>query len=382
MQPDKQMKRPFRIAKGMITVAFSLILLLGATACIYMQQAKFGEAPSGDRLDRIQQSPNFKNGKFQNSTETPTYAEGYSLWGELRKQIFKKYPRRYPADTIPSVKTDLLHIARDTDILVWFGHSSCFIQVDGKRILVDPVFSKNASPIPGTSKPFKGTAIYAVSDLPDIDYLLISHDHYDHLDYETIVALNNKTEKVICGLGVGAHFEHWGYHADKIIEKDWHEKEIVDSGFIIYTEPARHKSGRGFKQNNTLWLSFVLQTPKTKIYISGDSGYGAHFAAIGKQYGPIDLAIIENGQYDSAWHYIHCLPGEVLKAAQDLKAKRLLPVHSSKFVLARHPWDEPLIEITALSKAANLPLVTPLIGEVVYLNNTNQEFKQWWKGQH
>jgi L-ascorbate metabolism protein UlaG (beta-lactamase superfamily) len=356
-------------------IILSLLLILVASVCIYMQKAEFGKAPSGERLSRIQQSSNFKKGKFQNTVNTPTFPEGYTFWGELWKQVFKKYPRRKPIDVIPAVKSSL----KDDNILVWFGHSSCFIKVDGKTILIDPVFSDNASPLPGTVKSFKGTDIYTVADLPDIDYLLISHDHYDHLDYKTALALKNKTKKVICGLGVGAHFERWDYPADKIIEKDWHEKVTTDSGFIIFTEPARHKSGRGFKQDNTLWMSYLIQTSTMKIYYSGDGGYDTHFAEIGNKYGPIDVAILENGQYDSAWHYVHLLPEEVLKAAQDLKAKRLLPVHHSKFALARHPWDEPLIKITALNKAFNIPLLTPMIGEQVHLHDTSQIFRQWWK---
>lgn len=361
-----------------MNITVPVILVLAVSAIFYMQQPKFGKSPSGDRLARIERSPNYRDGKFQNPEATPTFAPGYSLTGQLYKQLFKKYPRRRPTDLIPSVKTDLHQIAPDSNVVVWFGHSSCFIQLDGKKILVDPVFSGNASPVPGTVKPFKGSDIYTVADLPDIDYLLISHDHYDHLDYETVLALKNKTKKVICGLGVGADFEYWGYAPEQIMEKDWHEKVSVDSGFTIYAEPARHKSGRGLAQNKTLWLSFVIQSTKTTIYISGDSGYGKHFAAIGNKYGPVDLAILEDGQYDKAWHYVHMLPDEVLKAAHDLKAKRLFPFHSSKFTLAKHPWDEPLAAITALNKQFNIPLVTPMIGQVVDLDNPKQEFKQWW----
>jgi L-ascorbate metabolism protein UlaG (beta-lactamase superfamily) len=373
-------KRFFKRAKRMMAILLSLFLLLIVSAGLYTCHPQFGKAPSGERLVRIQQSLHFKDGTFQNATETPTYAEGYGFWGELRKQIFKKYPRRSPVDTIPSVKTDLLHLPADTNLLVWFGHSSYFMQVHGKRILVDPVFSGTISPIPGTSKAFMGTDRYTVADLPEIDYLLISHDHYDHLDYETIVALKDKTKKVICGLGVGAHFEHWGYPPNKIIEKDWGEQVAIENGMVIYIEAARHKSGRGLKQNNTLWVSYLVQTPNLKIYVGGDSGYDFHFAAIGNKYGPIDLAILENGQYDSAWHYVHCLPNEVLKAAQDLKARRLFPVHSSKFVIARHPWDEPLIRLSELNKSIHIPLVTPMIGESVNLTDNTRVFYEWWKG--
>ena len=317
-----------------------------------------------------------------NLNHTPEIAEGYTYAGVIWDYLFKKSERKRPADIIPSVKTDLLHLPIDKDILVWFGHSSYFMQVDGKRILVDPVFSGNASPIPGSIKSFKGTDRYIVDDLSDIDYLIISHDHYDHVDYETIIKLKPKLKKVICGLGVGAHFEHWGYNVSNIIEKDWNETIDLGNGFILYTTPARHFSGRGFSRNNTLWMSYLLQTPTMKIYIGGDSGYDTHFADIGNKFGPVDLAIIDNGQYNAAWRYIHTLPNEVLQVAKDLKAKRLFPVHSSKFVLANHPWDEPLIKICELNDRFEqpMPLVTPVIGEFVFLKDSNQTFKQWWIG--
>src|SRR5690606_12095178 len=149
----------------------------------------------------------------------------------------------------------------------------------------------------------------------------------------------------------------------------------------IHTAPARHFSGRGLTRNNTLWLSFIMQTPDLKIYMGGDSGYGTHFAEIGEKFGEFDLVILDNGQYNVAWQAIHMLPEEVLKAAQELNAKRLFPVHSSKFALAQHPWYEPLIRITELNRASNIPipLVTPMIGEPINLKDEKQAFKQWWK---
>jgi L-ascorbate metabolism protein UlaG (beta-lactamase superfamily) len=360
------------IAKRITIIAGSLVLI----AFLYMQLPKFGSIPADERLEK---SPNYKDGKFRNTLATPVIAEGHSIGEVLWKQVFNKYPRRFPAHALPAVKTDLLHLTPDANILVWFGHSSCFMQLNGKTFLIDPVFSNNVSPIPATVTPYPGTDIYTAADLPVIDYLLISHDHYDHLDYETVVALKDQTKKVICGLGVGADFERWGYSLDKIIEKDWHEKVTLDSGIIIYTEPSRHQSGRTFKQDKTLWMSYLIQTPDLKIYFSGDGGYDERFAAIGREFGPIDLAVLECGQYDSAWHYVHLLPEEVLKAATDLKAKRLLPDHNSKFTLARHPWDEPLSKLTLLNSRYHISLVTPMIGEVVNLNDSTQQFKQWWK---
>lgn len=367
--------RIFKLTAGITQTTVTLLILL---TLFYMRQSKFGKTPSGKRLEVMKKSPNFENGRFKNLNHTPQLTEGHTILGVTYEFLFKKTPRRIPVDTIPSVRTDLLNLPVQEDVLIWFGHSSYFIQLDGRRILVDPVFSGNASPVPGTNKSFKGTDRYAAADLPDIDYLIISHDHYDHVDYETLIKLKPKTGTVICGLGVGAHFEDWGYSTNTIIERDWNEKIELDSGFVVYTTPARHFSGRGFSKNNTLWMSYVLQSPTLKIYIGGDSGYDTHYADIGNKFGPIDLAILDNGQYDVKWRYIHTLPEEVLQASHDLKAKRLFPVHSSKFAMANHPWDEPLIKITELNKSFNIPLVTPVIGEIVYLKDDNQRFKKWW----
>ncbi|RZK39552.1 MAG: MBL fold metallo-hydrolase [Pedobacter sp.] len=363
----------------MITIT-SILALLAAITLIYIQQAKFGKAPSGARLERMLKSPNYKDGKFHNRNHTPEITEGFTYFQVLREFLFKKNPNRSPKAKIPATKTDLLNLRPDQNVLVWFGHSSYFMQLDGKRILVDPVLSGNASPIPGTNKAFEGTDLYSVDDLPPIDYLFISHDHYDHVDYETVNKLKDKVKRVICGLGVGAHFEHWGYKPTQIIENDWNEEVDLGDGFVVNTTTARHFSGRGFVRNNTLWLSFVLQSPTMKIFIGGDSGYDTHYAEIGKKYGPFDLAILENGQYDIKWKYIHHLPEEVITAANELQAKRLLPVHSSKFIMANHSWNDPLVRLSKANKisAKPIPLVTPIIGEMVDLKNSHQTFKEWW----
>jgi len=357
----------------------SFLLLLALGIFLSLRQPLFGKAPSGARLERMKQSPNYKDGKFQNRHFTPDLSEGYSMPGVIWNFLFKKDARNKPGFPLPAIKTDLLSLPSDSDVLVWFGHSSYFMQIEGKRFLVDPVFSGNAAPAPGSNKSFPGTDLYSAADMPDIDYLLITHDHYDHLDYPSMVELKSKVNKVVCGLGVGSHFEYWGYDTANIIEKDWNESLELDKGFTLHTASARHFSGRMFSRNNTLWLSFILQTPKLQIYIGGDSGYDTHFAEIGERFGEFDLAILENGQYNVAWQAIHMLPDEVLLAAKDLKAKRLLPVHSSKFALALHAWDEPLNKITELNQG-QIPLLTPMIGEPVYLNDSTQQFAAWWKG--
>ena len=362
----------------MLVTLFILLAVIIVGSVLYMKQPKFGKAPSGSRLEFIKQSANYRDGKFVNLSHTPQLTEGYPLTKVLYTQLFKRVPGRKPSHRIPSVKRNLKNVSLQQNILVWFGHSSYYIQTDGKRILVDPVFSGNASPLPGTNKAFEGTDVYSVDDFPDIDYLFITHDHYDHLDYSTVVALKKKVHKVVCSLGVGSHLEYWGYHKHSIIEKDWYESVALDHGFIVYVESARHFAGRGFSRNNTLWCSYLLQTPSMKIYLGGDSGYDSHYADIGKKHGPVDLAILENGQYNLAWKYIHQLPQEALKAAHDLKAKRLFPVHNSKFAMANHPWDEPLSKITETAKQGMVPLLIPMIGEIVDLNHPENSSTHWW----
>ncbi|MFD1550854.1 MBL fold metallo-hydrolase [Putridiphycobacter roseus] len=362
-----------------LIIAILLVLLVVVTF-FYVHQSQFGNNPTGARLERIKQSPNFKDGTFQNLNETPQLAEGYSVMSILYDFLFVNYPHTRPIDLIPAIHQDLKAIPLDKNVLVWFGHSSYYLQLEGKRILIDPVFSGNASPIPGSVKAFAGTDVYAVADFPKIDVLFISHDHYDHVDHKTLLKLKEKVGKVICGLGVGAHFEEWGYAPEKIIEKDWYESVDLGKDFKVFVTPSRHFSGRGFSRNNTLWVSFVLKTPKHTLFLGGDSGYDSHYLEIGKKYGPIDLAILENGQYNPAWPYVHHQPEQVLQAAKDLGATRIFPVHSSKFALSNHPWDEPLKEIVRLNATYDFPLVIPIIGEIVYLDDSTQVFTEWWKG--
>lgn len=363
----------------MFLYAFLICAVLAVAVIIFLQQPQFGKAPTGARLERMKNSPNYKNGSFQNLENTPDLAEGVNMLSVIWSFLFDKTPRQVPIDSIPHVQTDIRTLDSQTDALVWFGHSSYFLQTEGKRLLIDPVFNGYASPVSFTTKSFPGTTSYHVEDLPTIDFLIITHDHWDHLDYPTIKKIASQVKQVVCPLGVGAHLEYWGYAPSKIIELDWHELADLEGGFTIRATPARHFSGRGLKRNGTLWTSFVLNTPLRRIFIGGDSGYGKHFADIGKQYGPFDLAILEDGQYNPAWIYIHMLPEQVLQAAQDLNAQKVLPVHHSKFSLAMHAWDDPLIRITKANKNTELLLWTPKIGEPVFLNDSAHVFTHWWE---
>ena len=360
-------------------IILSIVALLPVSAFIILNQANFGNPSAGDRLKRIQKSPNFRDGSFQNQSFTPTFAEDVSKWEMIRDGIFKINKRKAPATVLPSVKTNLKSLSPDKDFVVWFGHSSYFMQIDGKKIVVDPVFSGSASPFSFMVKSFKGSDVYTPDDFPDIDYLFITHDHWDHLDYKTVLELMPKVGKIITGLGTAAHLEHWGFDPKSIVELNWNESAALDSGFQVTATPGRHFSGRGFKRNQSVWCSFVLQTPSKKIFIGGDSGFDTHFAQIGAEHGPFDLFLLECGQYNKSWKYIHMMPEQTVQAAIDLKAKILMPVHWGKFALALHAWDEPIQRVTKEAHRLNVPIVHPMIGETVDFDDFGIQ-QEWWKG--
>lgn len=361
-------------------VVFVFILLsVFILVYVFMRQAKFGMQPSGKRLNRINQSSHYKEGKFQNLSYTPDLKEGVGYYTVMKDFFFGKSKRSKPGLALPSQKTDLKTLDVEKNVLVWFGHSSYFLQIDGKRILVDPVLTGSASPVYFTTRAFEGSDVYTPDDIPDIDYLFISHDHWDHLDYETIMKLKLKTRKIITGLGTAAHFEYWGFDNNIIIESDWNEEVILDAGFVVNTTAARHFSGRSLKRNQAMWMSFVLTTPTMKIYLGGDSGYDTHFKAIGEKFGPFDLAVLECGQYNEYWKYIHMMPEEVVQASLDLKAKKFIPIHWAKFSLSLHAWDEPITRVTEEAKKRNVIALTPMIGEEVNLKGEGVVYKEWWK---
>ncbi len=362
---------------------FVLIVIIAVVigfVFLYMQLPVFGQKAKGERLERIEKSPNYRNEQFHNQNSTTMFVSKKGMFSVIKDKLFdNKHEGLRPKDVIPTIKTDLKSIPIDKDIVVWFGHSSYYIQIDGKRFLIDPVFSKHASPVPIMISCFEGTNIYSVEDMPEIDYLIITHDHYDHLDYRTIKKLNPKIKQVICGLGVGSHLERWDYSNDKIMEMDWNETKDLGDSFKINSNPTRHFSGRTTKRNTTLWLSYVLQTPSKTLFISGDGGYDSHFAEIGKKYRKIDFAFLETGQYNEKWKYIHSMPEQVIQEAKDLNAQKVLPIHWGKFALAEHHWKEPIERLMSSNKKDDLNILTPMIGEIVDLNNDSQVFPLWWE---
>ncbi len=364
----------------MLWILFIVLALFVTGVIVFVNQPRFGSTPKGARLERVRNSPNYRDGKFQNiePTEQLTSDEGFIT--SLRHVLLKRNANGRPKDPIPSVKTDLWNLHRDEEVLIWFGHSSYLLQINGRRLLIDPVLSGSGSPVSFINKPFPGADTYRPADIPEIDYLVISHDHWDHLDYTTVREIKERVGKVICGLGVGQHFERWGFTSEQLIELDWNEEAVLGGGLTVYCLPARHFSGRSLNRNQSLWVSYLFDFPSCRVYIGGDSGYGKHFAGIGERFGNIDLAILENGQYSDTWKYMHTRPQYLVQAFNDLKAKRLFTVHHSKFSLSnRHSWSEPLEHITRAAEQDSIPLIQPMIGEKVNLRDSIYTLYPWWE---
>jgi L-ascorbate metabolism protein UlaG (beta-lactamase superfamily) len=354
------------------------LLLIVVLILLWLNSDMFGRLPKGDLLARIQSSKNYRAGKFQNLHHTPDLAEGVGYFKVMKDFFFDKEKDNIPPVTLPSKKVNLFEFGAEEQVFVWFGHSSYFMQIDGKKILVDPVLSGAASPISFTTKAFAGTDMYSVKDIPVVDYLFISHDHWDHLDYKTIAKIQPTVGKVFCGLGVSTHLKKWGYNDQQIVEADWDELMISENGFVVNSVPARHFSGRLFKRNQSLWMSYVLQTPTMKIFIGGDSGYDDHFKKIGEDFGEFDWVILECGQYHAYWKYIHMMPEEVVTAAKELKAKKMIPIHWAKFSLALHAWKDPAVRISAAAEKQDQEAYYPMIGEKLNLA-TPETTPKWWE---
>ncbi len=352
-----------------------LILIFILSIIYVLSLPVFGGKLNRERLKRIINLPNYYKNTIENLSPTPALAHGVNYWMVI-KQMLKGNVNATPKRELPHAKPNF---NRSEQLkITWFGHSSYLLQVNNKNILVDPVFSERTSPFQflGT-KNFLGTNFINTTEIPELDVILITHDHYDHLDYQTILKLKYKTQQFITSLGVGAHLEKWGVPSNQITELAWEETFSPCKGLFFTATSARHFSGRKFKRNQTLWSSFVLKTGQYSIFIGGDSGYDSHFKEIGKLYGPFDLAILECGQYDKMWPLIHMFPEEVVQACLDLNAKKLLPVHWSKFKLAVHNWDEPIISVVKIANERDVAIVTPKLGESFNPEN-NMPIERWW----
>ena len=311
--------------------------------------------------ERVDASPNYRDGMFQNQVPTPQFTgDSASTWGTLWRFLTDKDTLRVPQQPIPAVKTDLKNLPIDSDWLVWFGHSSYLFCLNGKRYLVDPVL-KPEWPSSMMLKAFQGTDIYRPEDLPDIDVLIITHEHWDHMEYATLRDIRERVKQVVCPLGIADYLRYWGYKEEQITEMDWYE--AADG---ITCLPSRHFSNRLLgKRNQTLWASFMVEDGGRKVYIGGDGGYDKHFAEIHERFGAVDLALLENGQYNANWKYIHTTPEDLEKVILDLQTKQVFTVHHNKFALSVHPWSEPDSVAHDIAIKHNIHLLDAPIGTVV-----------------
>ena len=341
-------------------IILAVLLLITVAIIALLNHPCFGRRMSKERKARIEASPNYRDGQFQNQIPTPQFTGDKSMFGALWEFLSESKKDRVPTEAVPAVKTDLKTLTTDKDWLVWFGHSSYLFCLDGKRYLVDPVL-KMEFPVSLMMHPFKGTDIYSPDDMPEIDVLIVTHEHWDHLDYATLRDLKDKVKHVVCPLGVAEYLEYWGYDPQSITEMDWYEK--VDR---ITCLPTRHFSNRLFKRDQTLWASFMVESAGRKVYVGGDGGYDQRFKEIYERFGSVDLALMESGQYNKDWANIHLMPADLEQAILDLQPKQVFTVHHDKFSLAPHAWTEPDSVAHDIAQRHPIVLLDQTIGTVVY----------------
>lgn len=324
------------------------------------------------------QSQQFRDGKFANSKPRPKTSSSNIL------RLLWNFYFAKPKDAVPSVPIPVKPVSRKQleqapdHSLFRLGHSTILMKINGLFWLTDPVFSERASPFSFMGpKRFHATPI-AIEDLPPLAGVILSHNHYDHLDYSAIKALAAKTAVFLTPLGVGDTLMRWGIAANKIQQLDWWQSTEVE-GLNFHATPAQHFSGRSLRDGNqTLWCSWVMQSNDLKIFFSGDSGYFDGFKEIGERHGPFDLTLMETGAYNRQWAYVHMLPEETMQAHLDLQGKWLLPIHNGTFDLAMHCWYEPFERIERLAHQFNIPLTTPQFGELLAMREPHTG-KRWWK---
>ncbi len=371
-----------KFLKMILISIISIVALVVLGAFIFIKVSpEFGGKPNQEQIKRYSASPNFNGGKFSNAIPT-NMDMSFSETVSVMYEFLKGAPGRSPAQPLPLQKIDSLDIVQKPDTLTrltWFGHSAFLLEIEGKNILIDPMFGQVPAPHPMLgSKRFNDELPIAIEKLPHIDAVVFSHDHYDHLDYGSVQKLKSKVDKFYVPLGVDAHLESWGIASEKITAVDWWQS-IEHDGLTLISTPARHFSGRGVTDRfNTLWCSWVIKSSDKSIYFSGDSGYGSHFREIGEKYGPFDFAMMECGQYNEKWHDIHMMPEETAQAAVDINAKVMMPIHWAAFRLAMHSWTDPVERVTKKAAELGMPITTPIIGKPLVIEGNNYPTEVWW----
>ncbi|MER5701472.1 MBL fold metallo-hydrolase [Micromonospora sp. NPDC002296] len=339
--------------------------------------AALGGRLTGARAARAARSPQFRDGTFHNRPSTRTTPGAFDR-NLVRELIFGKQKRR-PAAAVPLRRPADAPAATERELnVVWYGHASALVEIEGRRVLIDPVWSDRCSPSALVGPRRLHEPPVGLDELPAVDAILISHDHYDHLDMATVRALlAGQSAPFLVPLGVGAHLDRWGVPGHRIVELDWSESHRVGPLTITATA-AQHFSGRGLRRDGTLWSSWVVAGAHRRLFYTGDSGYFDGYAEIGAEHGPFDVTLMQIGAYDRAWPGIHMFPEEAVAAHLDLRGGLLVPVHWATFNLALHDWSEPVDRIWAEAKARDVRLAVPRPGERVVVDDP-PAVDGWWQ---
>lgn len=354
-----------------------IILFIIIFAILFIKLYKpFGASPNKeDKKDYENRSEIFKDGKFQNTGIFSVM----STWNDPYKNRCDN-KGKLPTDEVPVKKFNYTENKNNEDILItWFGHSSILIQMHNMNILVDPIFDKASSPVSFIGPKRYSKVPLNIEDLPNIDVVLLTHDHYDHVSYKTLMSLENKVKKFLVPLGIDKDLGKFGIKKSKIENMAWWEEKDIN-GLTIACTPSRHFSGRYIlDSNDTLWCSWILKDENNTVFDSGDGGYGDHFKEIKEKYKDITLAILDGSQYSESWHDVHMFPEEAGQASIDLEARITFLDHYGAYCLSNHSWDDPVNRFTMFAKEKNIEYMTPLIGETVNLKDYKNYQKEWWK---
>jgi L-ascorbate metabolism protein UlaG (beta-lactamase superfamily) len=336
--------------------------------------AAIGARATGAAARRIEASPQWRDGRFRNTVPSTTLPPGSGP--ALLRQALRRDQRRTPRQPIPVVPVDATPVL-DGVHLTWYGHASVLVEIEGHRVLFDPVWSERCSPTRLVGPRRLHEPPLAVADLPELSAVVISHDHYDHLDMDTVIELTRRQRMpFVVPLGIGAHLRRWGVPEERIVELDWEEPAQVGALRLTATA-ARHFSGRGLTRDRTLWASWVVAGPTRRVFYTGDTGYFDGFARIGAEHGPFDASLVQCGAYGEQWPDIHMTPEDAVSAHVDVHGGLLVPVHWCTFVLAFHPWADPVERLWREAKAREVPIAVPRPGQRIDVDNP-PEVDDWW----
>ena len=363
-------------SRGTWGLAASVGLVAAAAWAVRDVPAALGSAPSGGRAERLRRSPQYRDGAFHNRLSTHTMPAGSG--GQLLRDAFVGPHRRKPSGPVPLLTPTTGPVPADALHVIWYGHSSALVEIEGRRVLFDPVWSERCSPSMLAGPRRLHPPPVPLEELPELDAIVISHDHYDHLDMATVRTLaREQTAPFLIPLGVGGHLERWGLPPHRIIELDWDESTTIGDLRLTATQ-ARHFSGRTLRRDTTLWASWVLTGRTHRLFYTGDSGYFDGYAGIGAQYGPFDATLMQIGAYSPGWPEIHMTPEEAIQAHRDLGGGLLIPLHWATFVLAFHDWADPVERLWREAKALDVRLAIPRPGERVDIADP-PPVDGWWQ---